>query len=242
MDPLKDQCYLVYPGPEMCSSGPYNRLRGQKLMAVYEKDSRTKDRLLLLDDDVFCYLGEDTLVRLCNHESEAMPQRLVNEYADLAAGYSSGPLMEQERHFERLWAKNKATKQQITKNLLQEIQRDQERSKVGYICYCHEGIPSHCMFPKDMIMCSHIDCELKFFHTSCIKKLGVEKVSRWYCTACEELMKFVARDTLRDMGYTSIPEEKKFDAELQDRIFRQMLNMPEAQLRELSERLDAHRR
>jgi hypothetical protein len=48
-------------------------------------------------------------------------------------------------------------------------------------------------FGNGYVRCSYRKCEFGgFFHKRCVKKLGVEKVSRWYCTACEKKMKMWA--------------------------------------------------
>lgn len=208
----------------MCSSGPYNRLRGRKLQALYEKDPIFKGRIMLVDEDMAMWLLSDLPNRDSRNPSSVfnrlidMPQRLSLEYADFQGGYNPGPLMEQERIFERIRQKNKVMKQQITRNMLLNFQRkNNDREGITYMCYCHDEAPEH-LAMKDVVTCSHRDCKVSYFHKSCVMKLGVDKVSCWYCTACEHRMGAAVRQFLRDMGCTDIPDEEEdlndFDADL----------------------------
>ncbi|RAR01485.1 duf323 domain-containing protein [Stemphylium lycopersici] len=214
VDPVVDQCYLVMPCLEMCSTGPYNRLHGEKLLAMYEEDQRTKGRLMLVDEDMISYLTEDPLSRALYRDPCTVPNRLAKEYTDFADGFDPGPLMKQERQFERLWSRNKLIKRQLTHETLREIQRATfERPGARYICYCAARVPDRGLqflpevLPKDFVACSFRNCPICYFHKSCVKKLGVDKVSRWYCTSCEKQMQALGRQTLRDLGYTDIPDE-----------------------------------
>ena len=180
-------------------------------MISYEKNSRTKGRLMLVDADLVYYVMEHALSRARVSDLGAMPERLATEYADFAHGYSAGSLMEQERQFERLWHKNRATKDRITQRMLQDIQsRRPERANAPYMCYCQDTVPKDGI-TKDIITCSHHDCDLVYFHRTCIKKLGFEKVSRWYCTSCEKKMKTLAQQTLRNLCYTDVSDEEVVD-------------------------------
>jgi hypothetical protein len=242
VDPMADQCYLVLPCGELCSSGPYNRLRGEKLLRLYEKDPRTKGRLMLVDDDLIHYFMEDPSARARNRGPGAVPDRLAKEYAEFSDGYNPGPLMDQEREFERLWSRNKLIKHELTQEMLQDIQRDQfERAGTQYMCYCRADIPKGGAPAKDTVICSYRDCHTRYFHKLCVKKLGVEKVSRWYCTSCEHQMKVLARQTLRDMGYTDIPAERLRDLVMDDervetffdQKLEELMEMPEDQYEKL---------
>jgi hypothetical protein len=209
---MADQCYLVLPCAELTSSGPYNRLRGEKLLRLFEQDARTKGRLMLVDDDLLHYFMEDPSSRARNRGPGAVPDRIAKEYAEFSDGYNPGPLMNQEREFERLWSRNKLIKHQLTQKMLQDIQRDNfERAGTQYMCYCRAAVPKGGASAKDTVVCSHRDCRTRHFHKSCVKRLGVEKVSRWYCTSCEYQMKVLARQTLRDLGFTDIPAERICD-------------------------------
>ncbi|KAF2129678.1 hypothetical protein P153DRAFT_423203 [Dothidotthia symphoricarpi CBS 119687] len=215
VDPVSDQCYLIYPGSpdDICSSGPYNRLRGENLKAIYERDPTFKGRIMLADDDMAMWLMNDKPTRHLRTPSSIinrladMPQRLALEYADFQDGYNRGPLMEQERTFERIRLTNKAMKKQITRKMLLAFQRKTTDCKdTAYMCYCYGEAPER-YDARTMVMCSYRDCDIGYFHKSCVKKLGVEKVSHWYCTGCEQQMGVAARQLLRDLGWTDIPDE-----------------------------------
>ncbi|KAF1841280.1 uncharacterized protein K460DRAFT_399093 [Cucurbitaria berberidis CBS 394.84] len=237
VDPLKDMCYLVYPCDDLCSSGPYNRLRGEKLMDMYEKDSRTKGRLMLVDEDLISYFMEDPSSRARNRDLSAVPERLAAEYIGCADGYIPGPLMGQERQFEHLWNKNKVIKEQISRNMLQAIQRQKfERPGAEYMCYCQENVPEEGLATKNVITCSHRDCDVVYFHKSCVKNLGVDKVSLWFCTSCEKRMKVLAHQTLRNLGYTDVTEEDS-NTNFDEKKFKEMLKIPDSAMSKLKERV-----
>lgn len=237
VDPLGDQCYLVMPCLDLCSTGPFNRLRGEKLLSLYEKDHRTKGRLVIVDDDLINYLMEDPTIRARNRNPDSVPASLQKEYDDVKNGLSPGALMAQELRFERLYAKNGFTKQELTQAMLQNIQHNEfERPGTKYMCYCRATAPKGVSPANDTVICSHRDCTTRYFHKSCVKKLGVEKVSRWYCTSCEQQMKILAYQTLRGLGYTDVPMEHLCSPshglnaddfeEMFDEKFRQMMNSP----------------
>ncbi|KAG9193094.1 hypothetical protein G6011_03129 [Alternaria panax] len=238
VDPLADQCYLVMPCAELCSTGPFNRIRGEKLLSLYEKDHRTKGRLMLIDDDLIDYFMEDPVSRSRNRNPDGVPARLQKEYDDFKSGYKPGTLMAQELRFERLYAKNGFVKQELTQSMLQDIQRnDFERPGTKYMCYCRAVISKKGTPARGTVVCSYRACSTKYFHQSCVKMLGVDMVSHWYCTECEEQMKIIARQTLRDLGYIDIPQEgpcsypygldaDKFE-ETFDEKFEEMMNSPD---------------
>ncbi|KAL1798968.1 hypothetical protein ACET3X_003005 [Alternaria dauci] len=238
VDPLTDLCYLAMPCVELCSTGPFNRLRGEKLLSLYEKDHRTKGRLMLIDDDLINYFMEDPASRSRNRNPDGVPARLQKEYADFKNGHSPGALMAQELRFERLYAKNSFMKQELTQSMLQDIQRNEfERPGTKYICYCRAAVPNREPLETDTVVCSYRDCPTKYFHQSCIKKLGAGMISRWYCTECQQQMRILAHRTLRDLGYTNIPHESRcsypygIDADKFEKMFEEkfeeMVNSPD---------------
>lgn len=211
VDPLSDLCYLVYPSSGMLSSGPYNRLRSEKLLAMYQKDDRFKGRIMLVDNDVFEYFFTDPADRMRNRNGLCVPKRLATEYDEFEEGYNPGPLMLQEKLFEQLWSKNRLIKDQLSGDLLATTQKHQfEHANTPSFCYCHDNIPKSGL-PKDVVECSHRDCSMKYFHKSCVKKLGFDKVSHWYCTNCEYEMKYAACTALR-IGPTVAENEAAFQA------------------------------
>ena len=173
---------------------------------MYQKDEHFKGRIMLVDNDLLQHFMTDPANRMVNRNSPLIPKRLATEYADFADGYSPGPLMEQERQFERLWNKNKIIKRQISKESLSDIQHQKfENADTHFMCYCNDNVPADGL-SKHVVECAHRDCTLRYFHKSCVKKLGVDKVSRWFCTMCEEQMRSLAYQTLRDLGYDDVPD------------------------------------
>lgn len=201
-------------------------------MAMFEEDSRTKGRVMLVDDELVPYLMEDPQARTGSRNACVMPKCLADEYDDFYDGYDRGPLMEQERLFDRLLHKNKVIKQKITRRMLQNIQREFERGPV--MCFCQDTIPEEGFQNMDVIVCSHRDCTIGVFHKFCVKKLGFDKVTRWYCTSCEQKMGALARKTLRDLGYTDIPDE----CGPEEQKLREMLKMTPSMMKQLKDRVE----
>jgi hypothetical protein len=185
VDPRLDQCHLVYPCKYILSSGPYNRLRGEKLLAMYQTDHRFKDRIMLVDEELMGWFVQDPLARI--------PPRLSLEHSLLEDGYAAGPLMKQENKFGKLYHSNNLIKHEISPKSLADILVDKfEHTKTPAFCYCHYNMPKGGVIPEDVVECTYRDCKLKYFHKSCVKELGFEKVSRWLCTDCEARMQSLA--------------------------------------------------
>lgn len=195
-------CYLIYPGKQPCSAGPYNRAHGQRLIAMYEQQDLTKGRVMLIDEDVVPYFL-DLNTSPDRPDLGSMPPRLLREHKEFLDGYDRGPLMKQELEFERLFLKNMTLKHDLTSEMLQAIQR-QKDSLEGAVqmCYCRTAVLPKISeiskeFGNSFVRCSYRKCEFgALFHKHCIKKLGVEKVSRWYCTTCEKKMRMLAYKAL----------------------------------------------
>lgn len=212
-----DFCCLVYPHEkESYSSGPYNRLRGKKILEMFEKDAQTKGRIMLADDDMAPYLMAVSNIHNDIRDAGLMPKRLALELTDFVLGHHAGPLMDQERLFDKLVLKNKCTKLELTRGMLQDLQKRFEGEGASYMCYCQAPMQEEVPYQKDIVMCSHRGCAYVYFHRSCVRKLGVEKVTKWYCTACARKMAAAARQTLRDLAYTDIPDEVDFVGDLDE--------------------------
>jgi hypothetical protein len=206
VDPLYDECCLSYPGDGLFFSGPFNRLRGEKLFGVYQKEEHFKNRIMLVDFHLIDYLSLDPMMRKLNKTQ--MPKLLADEYTDYAAGYNIGPLMKQEELFERLRNNNKLLKRKITQDMLGKFAKGKfEQQNRPFMCYCHVNIPYEGL-PKNVTECSYRYCSPKYFHKSCVKKLGIDKVSRWYCTRCQQHMRILAHQTLRSLGHSTVPCEE----------------------------------
>ena len=192
----------MHPGKQLFTSGPYNRAQGKHLLAMYEQHERTKGRVMLIDDDLVSYFM-DINNNPVKPDPASMPPRLSREYAEFMAGYDRGPLMKQELEFERLFVRNMAMRHPISMRILQDIQRQNSGRKDSLaLCYCRTEVARDVSavsleFKKGFVFCSYGDCEFGgLFHKRCVKKLGVEKVSRWYCTSCEKQMKVMAYKAL----------------------------------------------
>jgi hypothetical protein len=238
VDPLHDECYLTYPSDSILTSGPYNRLHGEKLLAMYQQHDHFKGRIMLVDNDVINYFMLDPNDRAKDRGGLLVPKRLATEYSDFADGCNPGPLMEQERLFERLWHKNKMIKRQISKDMLSEFQKKHQHGGAPVMCYCHDQV-SEDSLPKQVVECAHRDCQINYFHKACIKKLGVGKVSRWYCTWCEPKMQSLAYQTLHDMGYDDVPDE---EADLQSsmEVLQDKFNLPDSAMDDVRSRMEEY--
>jgi hypothetical protein len=234
VDPLYDECWLSYPAEDLLFSGPFNRLRAEKLFAMYQQEAHLKNRIMLVDFALIDYLQLDPVTRML--DKSRVPKRIAAEYADFAAGYHAGPLMKQEELFERLRGKNKALKRKITQKMLGKAVRGRfELKDRPFMCYCHVNIPEDGL-PKNVVECSYRDCSIKFFHKACVKKLGTNKVSRWYCTECQNHMRTLAHQTLRDLGYDDVPdEEAAFEHSME--LLKGKMNVPDSAVERIKERL-----
>lgn len=160
------------------------------------------NRVMLIDDDLITYLihsipGQPGIPGPFG----TVPRRLAQERINCLAGFKMGPVMRQELQFITLELKNMADKHELTPETLQSIQDEAIRPKgIKWVCYCR----SPCREGEhldNIVECAHRDCRCVYFHSSCIEKLGYEKVSRWYCTVCAVEMSALAKDTLRGVEY-----------------------------------------
>ncbi|KAJ4989110.1 hypothetical protein SVAN01_05372 [Stagonosporopsis vannaccii] len=197
-DPLMNQCYLVYPSKQFCTFGPHNQACGERLLALYERHDLTKGRVMLVDEDLVPYFVNDSTSTIAP-DFGSMPPRLLREHYEYLDGFDRGPLMKQELEFKRLFQKNTSMKHPLTLKKLQDVQHQKfDPQGSVQLCYCQIKIARTASainkeFSKGYVSCSYQSCEFGgIFHKRCVKKLGVEKVSRWYCTACEKQMKALA--------------------------------------------------
>lgn len=205
-DPLIDLVYLVYPCENILQNGPYNRLHGQKLLAAYSQNEQLKGRIMLVDEDLLNYLMTDPRDRLRHSDNSTIMQRLAAEYAANMKGTAPGPLMQQESLFDRLWNKNAIMKHEITQEMLMNMRETVVMSGTPLICYCQDVLPDD-VCAKTLVVCAHADCRFLLFHKTCVKDMGVEKVSRWYCTECHSKMQLLAYKTLRELGFDDVPSD-----------------------------------
>lgn len=173
---------------------------------------------MLVDDDLVPYFL-DLNTTPDRPDLGNMPPRLQREHEEFLKGYERGPLMKQEIEFERLFLKNMTLKHDLTPEVLQAMQRKDDLVEGAVqLCYCRRAVlPKASGVCKESsngyVRCSYHKCEFGgFFHKRCVKRLGVEKVSRWYCTACEKKMKMWAYKAL-NIPYQFDDFLKKFSDE-----------------------------
>jgi hypothetical protein len=161
---------------------------------------------MLVDDDLLNYLMLDPRDRSRDSQTSGVLRRLAAEYAANMKGSAPGPLMQQESLFDRLWNKNAIMKHDITQEMLMSMRESVVLSGTPLICYCQDVIP-YDLSAKNLVLCSHADCRFLLFHETCVKDMGVDKVSRWYCTECHGRMQLLAYKTLRDLGFDDVPND-----------------------------------
>lgn len=192
----------MYPGKKPCLAGPYNQAHGERLLAVYEQHDLTKGRVMLVDHDLVSYfMSLNSRPEKSNHAS-ILP-RVMHNHTGFLNDFERIALMDKERVFEKVFTKNTTTSHPLTKNILQDINPQISGLSVSAkSCYCQIEVSRNVCdmkkeFGKDYVRCSYRKCEFgNIFHKQCVKKLGFEKVSRWYCTACEKQMKVKACEAL----------------------------------------------
>lgn len=168
-------------------------------MAIYQQHDKTKGRVMLVDTDLVSYFL-DPYNTPSRPDIASMPPRLLQEHKEYNSGYERGPLMNQELEYERMALKNTAMRHPLTMRMLRNITPNLKGCTT--LCYCSTAVQDMARTDteaaKGFVSCSYRKCEFGgFFHKRCVKKLGVEKVSRWYCTACEKKMEVLAYKTLK---------------------------------------------
>ncbi|KAF1362656.1 hypothetical protein EJ07DRAFT_105810, partial [Lizonia empirigonia] len=200
-DPLRNICCLMHPSEWPFTSGPLNRAYGERLMATYQQHEETKDRVMLVDCYMALYLIS-SYGTSSEQDRSLMPFRLVQEHKEYQDGFERGPLMKQELDYKRKLFKNMITGRPLTIDVLQGIHSRSNGSEDSIkMCYCITEVQNMSEVDKELgtgiVECSYRECKFGgYFHKDCVKKLGVEKVSRWYCTSCEKEMKILAHRTL----------------------------------------------
>jgi hypothetical protein len=97
------------------------------MLAVYEQDEHFADRIMLVDNDMIDYFLLDPADRRKEVNESLVPKRLAAEYADFSDGHNPGPLMKQEKLFDRLWNKNNIIKRQVSRQMLEDFRRSTSR-------------------------------------------------------------------------------------------------------------------
>ena len=204
MEPRNDK-YIVYAENDPCHIGPYNYLQTAKLMNFFDSQPETKDRLMLVDDDLYYWLyteGRHWRVEGLTSKKfkyTKMPKALEVEIEDYAKGYSKGKYMKQVDQFHDLASKNERLRSlscqpAITEELLNALQKKCESGPdEEAVCYCKGTCLTNPLEDDDLVECAYIGCQTAFFHRGCVEKLGYHKVTTWYCSSCERFMNFEAQ-------------------------------------------------
>lgn len=200
-DPLADLCFLVYPNTSAAyASGPFNRLRAQKLLTMFENLPETKGRMMLVDDDIVDWVikeGRDYVSDAGTGSPRNMPTRLLYEFSEWLMGYGKGELMLQAEQYNDMARHNDQSNPSIDHRTLRGMQKNFESGK-NKMCYCY-GSDADQDHDNAIIECSFNGCRYKRFHLRCVNTLGIDRVSRWYCTDCEQRIADVAKKVLDEV-------------------------------------------
>lgn len=176
----------------------------------------------LVDDDMVDWLRTDGLTSATDLLAQRdMPDRLRHEVLDWAKGYGKGTLMLQAECFRNLaWANEHAPRLLSCPDLEKMQRKFEDMYTQKDVCYCqtHHMCSSSCRETEygsgggsvkpckdefgvstDTVVCAFAHCKRKFFHRGCVRKLGVDKVSKWYCLECDRRIGDVAQDVLEDV-------------------------------------------
>lgn len=201
VDPLIDRCFLAFPHNRPQFIGPFNRIRGQKLIHQFQSIERFRNRLLLVDDDVKDYLHFNNPAH--------MPTRFFHDLHEYMETDVTTPLLQQEISWKELVEINSHMSIPVTADELRRVQVTEfERRNVPYVCYCARDVDTGEPGYQETVMCNYKACTMKSFHRPCISSLGYNKVTNWYCTYCEYEMENAARQFLLKIDITHAERRK----------------------------------
>jgi hypothetical protein len=200
--------YIIYPESHPCQIGPFNYMRGEKLMQFFESQPDTKGTFMLIDEDLYTWVYTvgrhwriDTIT-IKNLDNTPMPKRLSWEVERHKRGYPKGRILKQVDQFQDLANRNErlgaiGCRSKITQGLLERLRDKCETgSEDEAICYCRSNRHKHPGDDDDLVECMYVDCPVQFFHRRCVDKLGYKQVSTWYCVSCERAMSVAAQKAL----------------------------------------------
>ncbi|KAJ4301697.1 hypothetical protein N0V90_003790 [Kalmusia sp. IMI 367209] len=206
LNPSNDK-YIIYAETNPDALGPFSYHRGEKLMRFFESRPETKGRLMLVDAELYHWItteGRSWSVEKAKREGTeilGMPKRLSVEVDDYFRGYEKGKTVKQLEQYQELADRNdRLCTRKITRDLLEQMRKECEHGAPGTsICYCKDVMPAR---PDDdeFVECGFRECPFRFFHRSCIKDLGFEKVTTWYCALCECTMLWIALKALDEVS------------------------------------------
>ncbi|KAL5379264.1 hypothetical protein DPSP01_008538 [Paraphaeosphaeria sporulosa] len=202
--------YIVYADSNPCELGPYNYMQSRKLMEFFQSQPETKDKLMLVDEDLYTWLytvGRHWRVEgmtMKKLENTPMPKRLSWEIEDYVRGFQKGRAMNQVEQFQDLADRNErlslvGCRAKVTEQLLESLRKKCETGPADEsICYCQADLPENLKAKEELVECMFNDCPIRFFHRHCIGKLGYNKVTTWYCGHCEKNISVAAQKALHE--------------------------------------------
>lgn len=200
--------YIVHAESHPCEIGPFNYIQGEKLMEFFQSQPETKDKLMLIDEDLYTWLytvGRHWRIEtmtLKKLDNTPMPKRLSWEVEDYVRGFQKGRILKQVDQFQALADRNErialiGCRTKVTEQLLQSLRKKCESGPVDeWICYCQDDIPNDPENDEGLVECMFRDCPIRFFHRRCVERLGYSKVTTWYCADCEKHISLVAQKAL----------------------------------------------
>ena len=216
LNPKNNKC-IVYADVEPSYIGPFNCMQVQKLLSFFAAQPETKNKLMLLDEDLFPWLcspeGRNWKVdRLkwtdIQHQSVPgnMPRRMMWEVDAYFRERTKGSALQQVDCFQQLADRNARLKKvschpAITKKFLEAMQKKCEtRPFHDAICYCKDDRPTSPDNDKNLVQCAHRECQIKWFHRTCVVKVGYDRVTTWFCGECEQHLQCEARKATPDLS------------------------------------------
>lgn len=195
-------CYVIYPSHTPIITGPFPRLYCKNLLAWYETSPRTKGKLMVIDEEIKDWvikgvfdIDDFDMLQLVSGSS-----RFSCQYRNYLVGNVEGPLIKQLRKVFNLMKKNDGLEHDevLKRTELNELHKSfkTEDDKVQERCYCGRAVDEN---SGDVVSCAKRGCPFQRFHRECVMGLGVDKVTKWYCTRCSAAMRDVACGLLAEL-------------------------------------------
>lgn len=231
LNPKNNKC-IVYADVEPFHIGPFNYMQGQKLVSFFAAQPEIKNKLMLLDEDLYPWLcspeGRNWKVDRLKWTDiqyqpvpRNMPMQLMWEVDAYFREHTKGSALKQVDCFQQLAARNARLKKvschpAITKEFLEAMQKKCEtRPFHDAICYCKDNRPTSPDNDKNLIRCAYRECQIKWFHRTCIEKVGYDRVTTWYCGVCERYMRCEARKATSTFRASQSSNQQPTNLELQ---------------------------
>ena len=214
-DPLnpRNDKYIAYVDSKSLCLGPFNYIQSEKLLAFFSVQPETKNRLMLVDYDLYPWLHSKglnwSIDKLNWNEMQTksapknMPMRLMWEVEEYFRGIPKGRALKQVDQFQQLAARNARLNNvschpPITKEILETMRKKFEHvHPSNAICYCWDHPPTNDCDYENLVQCAYRNCPIGWYHRRCIEKLGYNKVTTWYCGFCEDYMQVEALEAMK---------------------------------------------